>query len=51
MVIALVELLLGIVDAAAVSATFTRTATATTIAPTVASTGLNYGNLSGKLLL
>ena len=51
LVIAYVDLTLGIVDAAAVAATFTRTAATTFIAPTVASTGLNSGNLSGKLVL
>ena len=57
MVIYCVYLPLGIIDAAVVAATFTRsaaataTATATFIYPTIASTGLNSGNLLGKLVL
>ena len=51
MVIACLELPLGIVDDADVAATFTWASAATFITPIVASTRLNYENLSGKLLL
>ena len=51
MVIAYVDLPLGIVDTADVAATFMRAAAATFISPTVASTGLNSRKLSEKLLL
>ena len=46
-----VNLLLGIVDYANVESTFTRVATAIFITPIVDFTGLNSGNLLGKLVL
>ena len=46
-----VDLPLGFVYAASFVATFRRAAAATFSDPTVASTGMNSGNLLGKLLL